>query len=104
MHKVEDAVKFLKSTYGNLETSANSWNLNPVEVHETLANTPTGTAEHYVLTLLAKVNPLPFDISSKGDESLIQVKSKKKPKIVDVDLSLRDKQVDEAFSQVEITD
>lgn len=77
MHKVEDAVKFLKSTYGNLETSANSWNLNPVEVHEALSNATTGTAEHYVLTLLAKVNPL------KGEIPEV-VKPKKKPKIVDV--------------------
>ena len=97
MHTVAEAVQFLKSTYGNLESAAQSWNLNPVEVHEALANATQGTSEHYVLSLLAKVNPL-------KDEIPAIVKAKKKPKIVDVDLSLRDKQVDEAFAQVNITD
>ena len=77
MHTVADAVKFLKSTYGNLESAAQSWNLNPTEVHEALANAPAGTSEHYVLTLLAKFNPL------KGEIPEV-IKPKKKPKIVDV--------------------
>ena len=91
MQKVEDAVKFLKSTYGSLDSAAAMWNLDPVEVHEALAKTTEGTSEHYVLRLLANNNPLPEVI-----------KPKKKTKIIDVDLSLRDKQVDEAFAQVNV--
>ena len=91
MHKVEEAVKHLKSTYGSLDSAAKMWNLNPVEVHEALANAESGTSEHYVLRLLASFNPLPEEI-----------KPKKKTKIIDVDLSLRDKQVDEAFNSVNV--
>lgn len=89
MHKVEEAVKHLKSTYGSLDSAAKMWNLDPTEVHEALAKAESGTSEHYVLRLLASFNPLPEEI-----------KPKKKTKIIDVDLSLRDKQVDEAFEQV----
>lgn len=89
MQTVDEAVKFLKSTYGSLDSAAAMFNVDPVEVQQRLQSATKGTSEHYVLTLLAKNNPLPE-----------VVKPKKKSKIVDVDLSLNDKKVEEAFEQV----
>ena len=73
MQKVEEAVKFLKSTYGSLDSAAAMWNLDPVEVHEALAKATEGTSEHYVLRLLANNNPLPEVIKPKKQKKITDV-------------------------------
>lgn len=72
-HTVEQAVNFLRSSYGNITQSAKSWDLNPFEVHEALNACSPNTAEHYVLTLLANLNPLPEAPKPKKQKKITDV-------------------------------
>ena len=56
---VAQALNFLVKSYGNVRQASKSWQLNPQEVQDALKDVEKGTAEHYVLSLLADANPMP---------------------------------------------
>ena len=72
-HTVEEAVNFLRSSYGNITQAAKTWDLNAAEVHAALAECPTNTAEHYVLSLLAQINPMPEPTKQKKQKKITDV-------------------------------
>ena len=69
---VKKAVEFLTATYQDVAAAASVWTLNPQEVQDALKESTPDTAEHYVLTLLAKSNPA-NDIP-KAKQKAVEVK------------------------------
>lgn len=59
--QVQEAIDFLIKSYGNVKQAAKSWQLNPQEVLDALNDAERGSAEHYVLTLLAEANPVTYE-------------------------------------------
>ena len=53
---VDEAVKFLISTYKNVNEEAKKWRLNPDEIQTALKKAKPDTAEYNVLLLLADTN------------------------------------------------
>ena len=53
---VDEAVKFLVSTYKNVSEEAKKWRLNPDEIATALKKAKPDTAEYNVLLLLADTN------------------------------------------------
>jgi hypothetical protein len=53
---VDEAVKFLVSTYKNVSEEAKKWRLNPDEIATALNKAKPDTAEYNVLLLLADTN------------------------------------------------
>ena len=88
--EVQAAVDYLVQSYGDINAQARGFVLNGSDVQSALASADADSAEYVALKALANANPI----------VPVAVKAEKKPKIVDVDLSARDKQVDEAFAQV----
>ncbi len=58
MKAVEAAVKYLVSTYRNINEEAQKFTLNPGDVAKALADAKDGSVEQTVLLALAKTNPV----------------------------------------------
>ena len=56
--QVQDAVDFLSATFSDVSAAAKTWQLNAKDVQDALKEAEPGTAEYYVLTLLAQSNPI----------------------------------------------
>lgn len=58
MKSVEAAVKYLVSTYRNINEEAQKFTLNPADVAKALSDAKDGSVEQTVLLALAKTNPV----------------------------------------------
>lgn len=58
MKAVEAAVKYLVSTYRNINEEAQKFSLDPAEVAKALNDAKDGSVEQTVLLALAKTNPV----------------------------------------------
>lgn len=64
--RVKEAVTVLSKSYGDVPAAASLWNLSPDDVQQALLEAKPDTVEHYILTLLAKSNPIVEAKTSKA--------------------------------------